>query len=184
LQSSPCDIELVERLQNGDIEAFDLLYKRYSGKLYAFGMKYLRSTMESEELVQSVFLKVWVNHNHLKKELSIRSYLFTIAYNEICNLFRERNYHRKFIDDTLYKDTQSSTSIEDRIDFQSVLTRVQQIVEKLPERQKSIFLKSREEGKSTKEIAEEVGLTPGSIDNYISDSLKFIRNSLRKERLT
>jgi RNA polymerase sigma-70 factor (family 1) len=184
LQSSPCDIELVERLQKSDIEAFDILYKRYSGKLYAFGVKYLRSAPEAEELVQSVFLKVWVNHSHLKKELSFRSYLFTIAYNEICNLFRERNYHRKFIDDTLYKETQSSASIEDCIDLQSMLTRVQQIVEKLPERQRSIFLKSRNEGKSTKEIAEEVGLSPGSIDNYISDSLKFIRNRLRKEHLT
>jgi RNA polymerase sigma-70 factor (ECF subfamily) len=59
LNSIPDDIELVERLQKGDVEAFDLIYEKYSGKLYAFGLKYLQSTAEAEELVQAVFLKIW-----------------------------------------------------------------------------------------------------------------------------
>ena len=161
------DIELVERLQKGEVEAFDSIYNKYSGKLYAFGLKYLRSKAEAEELVQSVFLKVWENYKNLKKESSFKSYLFTIAYNEICNLFRKRNYRQKFINDTLYENTQTSYEIETSIDCQSVLDQVQQIIDKLPEKQKIIFLKSRHEGKSTKEIAEEIGLSPGTVDNYI-----------------
>jgi RNA polymerase sigma-70 factor (family 1) len=183
LKLLPDDSELVERLHKGDIEAFDLIYDKYSRKLYAFGLKYLRSTDEAEELVQSVFLKLWENYSKLKKELSFKSYLFTIAYNDICKLFRKRNYQQKFISDTLYENPQASSEIEDGIDFQSVLDRVQQIIHKLPERQKTIFLKSRQEGKSTKEIAEEVGLSPGTVDNYISESLKFIRSRLLNENL-
>jgi len=60
---------------------------------------------------------------------------------------------------------------------------VELIVNKLPEKQKTIFLKSRKEGKSTKEIAEEVGLSPGTVDNYISESLKFIRRRLQNENM-
>lgn len=177
------DIELVERLQKGEVEAFDSIYNKYSGKLYAFGLKYLRSTAEAEELVQSVFLKVWENHKSLKKESSFKSYLFTIAYNEICNLFRKRSYRQKFINDTLYENAQSSYEIETGIECQSVLNQVQQIIEKLPERQKIIFRKSRYEGKSTKEIAEEIGLSPGTVDNYISDTLKYIRSKMQSENL-
>ena len=179
----PSDIELVEKLQKGDIEAFDMIYVKYSGKLYAFGLKYLRSHTETEELVQSVFLKVWENYKNLKKESSFKSYLFTIAYNDICKLFRKRNYLQKFIIDTLHENSQSSSETEEGIDYQSVLERVQQIVEKLPEKQKTIFLKSRQEGKSTKEIAKDVGLSTGTVDNYISESLKFIRSRLRNENL-
>jgi len=179
----PGDNELVERLQKGDVEAFDLIYDKYSGKLYAFGLKYRKSTAEAEELVQCVFLKLWENYKNLKKESSFKSYLFTIAYNDICKLFRKGNYQQKFIDDTLYENSQSSTEIEDGIDYQSVLERVQQIVDKLPERQKTIFLKSRQEGKSSKEIAKEVGLSPGTVDNYISEALKFIRSRLKNESL-
>ena len=179
----PNDIVLVENLQKGSIDAFDLLYEKYSGKLYSFGLKYLRSTDEAEELVQSVFLKIWENHKILRKESSFKSYLFTIAYNDICKLFRKRNYNKKFIEETLYENNQHSTQSEESIDYQSVLARVRHIVDKLPERQRKIFEMSRFEGKSTKEISEEIGLSPGTIDNYISKSLKFIRSRLYNENL-
>jgi RNA polymerase sigma-70 factor (family 1) len=177
----PTDNELVVSLQKGDVEAFDLIYAKYSGKLYAFGLKYLRSKEEAEELVQSVFLKLWENHKNLRKELSFKSYLFTIAYNDICKLFRKRNYKQRFISETIYENSQLSSESEEELDYKSLLERVQKIIEKLPERQKSIFVKSRQEGKSSKEIAEEVGLTSGTVDNYISESLKFIRIRLRNE---
>jgi RNA polymerase sigma-70 factor (family 1) len=184
LKSFPSDSDLVERLQKGDVEAFDLIYEKYSGKLYAFGLKYLRSKAEAEELVQSVFLKLWENFKNLNKELSFKSYLFTIAYNDICKLFRKRNYFQEFINETLYENSQSSSETEDNIDHLSVLERMQKIVDKLPERQKIIFLKSRLEDKSTKEIAREVGLSPGTVDNYISESLKFIRARLQNEKMS
>jgi len=176
------DIELVERLQKGDIDAFDVLYDKYSGKLYAFGLKYLKSTDEAEELIQSIFLKLWENYKNLNKELSFKSYLFTIAYNDICKLFRKRNFHQKFIEDTLYDCSQASSNMEDGIDYQSVLEQVQHIVDLLPEKQKTIFQR-RKEGKSTKEIAGEVGLSPGTVDNNISATMKFIRSHLKDESL-
>ena len=179
----PDDIELVEKLQKGDIEAFDLLYEKYSGKLYRFGLKYLKSTAEAEELVQSVFLKLWENYKTLKKESSFKSYLFTIAYNDICKLFRKRTYNQKFIKEKLYENSQSSSQSEESVDYQSALTQVRKIIDKLPERQRTIFEKSRFEGKSTKEISEEIGLSCGTIDNYISKSLKFIRFRLQNENL-
>lgn len=183
VKALPGDNELVERLQKGDVEAFDLIYAKYSGKLYAFGLKYRRSTAEAEELVQSVFLKLWENHKSLKTESSFKSYLFTIAYNDMCKLFRKWNYQQKFISDTLYENSQPSTDIEDGIDYQSVLDRVEKIIHKLPEKQRIIFVKSRQEGKSSKEIAKEVGLSPGTVDNYISEALKFIRSRLHQETI-
>ena len=177
------DNELVKRLQKGDVEAFDLIYEKYAGKLYSFGLKYLRSAEESEELVQSVFIKIWENHRSLDKELSFKSYLFTIAYNDICKLFRKRNYMQKFISEAIYENRLSSSETEEKIDYQSVLNRVMQIIDKLPKRQKEIIRKSRLDGKPTREIAEELKLSPGTVDNYISESLKFIRKHLKSEDL-
>jgi RNA polymerase sigma-70 factor (family 1) len=183
LKLFPNDTELVERLQKGDIEAFDLIYEKYSGRLYSFSLKYLRSKEEAEELIQSVFLKLWENYKNLKKESSFKSYLFTITYNEICKIFRKRNYQQKFINDSLYENPRSSFEIEEEIDYKSILDSVQQVVDKLPEMQKNIFLKSREEGKSAKEIAKEIGISPGTVDNYISKAMKSIRVRLRYENL-
>jgi len=177
------DTELVKRLQKGNVEAFDLLYEKYSVRLYSFGLKYLRSASETEELVQSVFLKIWENHRQLKKELSFKSFLFTIAYNDICKLFRKRKYTQIFIDEAIHENNQSSSETVERIDYQSTLSRVVQIIDKLPQRQKDIIRKSRLEGKPSKEIAEEMKLSSGTVDNYISEALKYIRGHLRKEDL-
>jgi len=183
LKVFPEDIELVEDLQKGGIEAFDLTYEKYSKKLYSFGLKYLRSADEAEELVQLVFLKLWENHKTLKKDTSFKSYLFTIAYNDICKLFRKRAYYQKFIEDSIYENSQFSSRSEESIDYKSLLAQVEKIIAKLPERQRTIFEKSRFEGKTTREIADEIGLSPGTIDNYISLSLKFIRSRLQNENL-
>ncbi|MEI6142518.1 MAG: RNA polymerase sigma-70 factor [Mariniphaga sp.] len=179
MKEFPGDIELVLKLQNGDVEAFDLVYHKYAGKLYAFTFRYLKSTFETEELVQSVFLKVWENHRSLRSETSFKSYLFTIAYNEICNTFKRRVYLRRFIGEQLSEKSPVSSDTEELIDYHFTKEQVASIVAKLPERQRAIFAKSRDEGKSNKEIALELGLSSGTVDNYISDSLRFIRNHLQ-----
>lgn len=183
METWPEDIELIERLQKGDVEAFDIVFSKYSGKLFKFGLKYLRSVADTEELVQSVFLKVWEGRHKLRKELSFNSYLFTIAYNDICKLFRKRSYQQKFISDTLAENPELSHRIEDGIDYQSVLDRINQIINIMPDRLKTVFIKSREEGKSSVEIASELGLAAGTVDNYISEALRFIRNRLKSEDL-
>ena len=175
----PLDNELIEDLRKGDVEAFDLVYEKYAQKLYAFSLKYLKSVEESEELVQSVFLKLWENQQNLKKGTSFQSYLFTIAYNEICNLFRRREYQKKFVVEKMTEFQESYDAVENKMDYQSVLQQVETIIAKLPEKQKIAFIKSRLEGKSTKEIASELALSPGTVDNYISEALKFIRKNLK-----
>ena len=180
----PADIELVLKLQKGDVEAFDLVYEKYAGKLYGFTLKYLKSTDETEELVQSVFLKVWENYKTLRKESSFKSYLFTIAYNEICNIFRRRSHLQKFIGEQINENSQTSNETEELIDYNSIRETVDQIIAKLPERQRTIFLKSRQEGKSNRDIAIEMGLSSGTVDNYISESLKFIRSNLQNKNFS
>ena len=88
---------------------------------------------------------------------------------------------QQFIKDSISENSLASSETEKSIDYQSVLTRVQQIADKLPEKQRNIFRKSRQEGKSSKEIAEELSLSPGTVDNYISEALKFIRRRLVSE---
>lgn len=175
------DIELVDRLKKGDLVAFDILFHKYSKRLYSFAFKYLRSKEESYELVQTVFLKLWENHRSLKRESSLKSFLFTIAYNEICSLFRRRICLQKYIDKTRFQKVDISTETEDDIDCKSLMERVNQIIAQLPDKQRSIFIKSRIEGQSSKAIASELGLSSKTIDNYISKILRVINENLAKE---
>jgi RNA polymerase sigma-70 factor (family 1) len=177
------ETELVSRLKKGDLDSFDAIYGIYSGKLYSFGMKYLRSEADAEELVQSVFLKIWENRQKLDKNLSFHSYLFTIAYNEVCKMFRQKKYLKKYVAETLYGSEESSSANEEGTDYRSVLREVNRIIAAMPEKQKKAFLKSKLEGKRSKEVAAELGLSPSTVDNYVSAALKTLKAGIRKENL-
>ncbi len=184
LKIFPEDIDLVSKLQKGDVEAFDLVYTKYAGKLYGFAYKYLKSKAETEEMVQSVFLKIWENHKTLRKESSFKSYLFTIAYNEICTNFKRRIHLKKFMDEQLIEKAIVTSDTDELVNYNSIKEQVDRIIDRLSERQRLIFLKSRQEGKTTKEIAQELGLSSGTVDNYISESLKFIRSNLQDKNFS
>lgn len=175
------DSQLIDRLQKGELDAFDILFNKYSVKLFSFAYRYLRCREESSELVQSVFLKLWENHRNLKRESSLKSYLFTIAYNEICSHFRRRICLQKYFDHIRMERSHISNETEENIDCNSLIERLYEIFKQLPERQRSIFLKSRIEGKPSKLIAYELGLSPGTIDNYISKTLRIIDEKLFEE---
>lgn len=178
------DNDLAERLRKGDLEAFDMIYDMYAGKLYAFAMRYLKSGDEAEELVQSVFMKVWENHRRIDHSLSFRSYLFTIAYNDICKLFRRQGYLQKYVTETMYENRQSTSETEEGTEYQSLLGEVQRLLASLPESQKKAFIMSKIEGKPSREVANQLGLSPGTVDNYISGALKMLRSRITGKELS
>ena len=176
------DHELVEKLQQGDLDAFDQIFKRYGKRLFGFALKYLKSKEETEGLVQDVFLKIWENRNKIKKEASLKSYLFTIAYHNMCRIFRKRQVYMKFVKESDVEKNSSFDS-DEQMEYKAQLEQVDKLIEKLPEKQKQIFIKSRREGKSAKEIAEEMNLAPGTVDNNISTALKFLRKHISPDYL-
>ena len=177
----PSDADLVRKLRDGDVNAFDLIYMRYAARLHAFGLKYLRSREEAEELVQSVFLKIWEKRRTLDVSFSFKSFLFTIAYHDICKLFRNRKYFRELTARLLLENSLVTNETENRLEYESLLEKVDQLVDNLPEKQRVVFLKSRKEGKTAREIAAELGLSPGSVDNYNSATLRYLRTHLKAE---
>jgi RNA polymerase sigma-70 factor (family 1) len=176
------DRELVSSLRQGDAEAFNKLFQKYSNRIYGFSLRYLKSEPDAEELVQNVFIKIWENRKTLKKDASFKSYLFTIAYNDILKFFRSKSYHQAYVREAIAVANIEDNSAE-RIDYASVLGEVDKLIEQLPERRRIIFIKSRQEGKSSKEIAAELDISPGTVDNNISEALKFLRKNLKSELL-
>lgn len=171
--------QLVRNLSKGSILAFNTLFRFYSGKLYRFVNGYLRSPEESEEVVQEVFLTLWEKRTELKDELSLRSYLFTIAFNVVKKHFRSKSYLKKYLDSGLWSDINMDTT--GTIDYDSVYNFIKDLIERLPERRKEIFIRSRFEGMSIAEIAQELGISHKTVENQITAALKFLRQNLDRE---
>jgi RNA polymerase sigma-70 factor (ECF subfamily) len=159
------------------------LFEIYGQKLYGFALKYLKSQTEAEELVQEVFVRVWENRKSLNSDFSFKSYLFTIALNQVRKYFKKRAISLRYLASLNEADIDFDNQTAEYIDYTSVLQRIDQVVASFPERKKQIFLKSRKEGKSSKEIAKELDITVGAVDNQISQAIKMIREVLKNEGL-
>ncbi|HAQ19751.1 MAG TPA: RNA polymerase sigma-70 factor [Prolixibacteraceae bacterium] len=173
---------LVQLLQKGNVAAFDSLFEVYSPKLFGFALKYFKNETDAEELVQEVFVKVWENRATLKSELSFKSYLFTIALNQIRKHFNKKATSLRYLDSLQYDPEFSDQVAND--DYETTLRQIYLILDQMPERRREIFQKSKLEGKSSKEVALELNISPGTVDNQVSEALRFIRSRLKTENLS
>jgi RNA polymerase sigma-70 factor (ECF subfamily) len=149
------------------------------GRLYRFAYGYLRSEELSEELVQEVFTRIWENRKSLKYDYSFKSYLFTIAFNIIKKHFRREACISEYFNKRIAEDFDLETT--KKITYDSLYQYVSTLVDQLPERRKEIFIKSRFEGLSIKEIAVELKISHKTVENQLTDALKFIRKNLKSE---
>ena len=171
--------QLVYSLAKGNILAFNTIFREYSNRLYHFALGYLKSEDEAEELVQEVFTIIWEKRAELKEELSFKSYLFTIAFNIIRKHFRTRSLCSEYFKSVNGEDLSMQTSQE--ITYNSLFQFITELVNQLPEKRKIIFIKSRFEGLSIKEISEELQISHKTVENQLTDALKFIRSNLNNE---
>ena len=170
------DGQLINDIRKNDIKAFDILFAKYSKKIYGFAFRYLKSDVDAEGVVQDVFMYIWNNRSNLETDTNFKSYLFTISMNLIRKVFRREAYKSKFLSESY--STELDNSVDEKMEYASLLEEVDKLIEKMPERRRTIFIKSRKLGMSSKEIAKELGITSGAVDNQISEALKFLRKKI------
>jgi RNA polymerase sigma-70 factor (ECF subfamily) len=183
MTEKPDEHLMIQLLQKGNVVAFDSLFDVYSPKLFGFAVKYFKNETDAEELVQEVFVKVWERRHTINSELSFKAYLFKIALNYIRKYFNKRAISLRYLESL--QNNPEMTAIEPFMEdnFESVLQKITLIIEQMPPRRREIFVKSKLEGKSSKEIAAELKITTGTVDNHVSEGLRFIRTHISSENL-
>ncbi|MCG6189706.1 RNA polymerase sigma factor [Maribellus maritimus] len=179
MKKTDTNTDLVKLLKNGDMSAFDIIYKKYSRRLYGFVFRYVKQEADTEEIVQEVFVKIWKSREKLNIYSSFESFLFTIAHNATVNLLKKRATEQKYVEhikslqciDEAYEFT-------DEIHYKELKQKFQDLLNELSPRQKEIFQLSREEELSHKEIAEKLGISVHTVKNHLVTTLSFLRSKL------
>ena len=161
-----------------DDDTFELLFKTHFKALHAYGMSILRDEQEAEEIVQQVFLKFWEKRNTLTIETSVKAYLYKSVYNDCLNHLRNFKTRLKYQGEAqrmtdLY-ERPASARVEMN-EFQNILN---EAINELPEKCRTIFQMSRFEELKYKEIAEKLGLSVKTVENQMSKALKILRLEL------
>lgn len=169
---------LVQSLREGDSNAFDKLFAVYGGRLFGFVYGYLKVKEEAEDVVQDAFLCVWRAKKNLNPDLSFKSYLFKIAYHRILEHFEYVTRQQKYVHQILEDSVEFTDDMDDRLNYQMLLDKVELCIEQLPSRQKEVLIKKRKEGFSVKEISVQLSISPKTVENHLSEALKKLKKEL------
>lgn len=172
--SHPNDL-LLEQLKSGDRRAFTLLFDYYYTGLVVFADRYMHDLELSEDIVQSVFVRLWENRQSIQSS-SICYYLSSAVKNNCIDLIRKKETQEKYV------RRQLSGNVDSGADFWAE-SELEQMIEKsianLPPRCAEIFRMSRFDGLKTHEIAEKLQLSNRTVETQISNALKVLRKDLK-----
>jgi len=173
--------EELELLRNASKQSFEVLYNRYSGKLYNFVMKVSKGNIYiAEELVQRTFIKVWETKEYINPEKSFISYLCTIAKNMLLNEYKHQTIQYIFKEYIKVKATDNYNFTEKEVDKNLLEEYIDKLIDKLPPKRREVFILSRKEGFSNKKIAERLQITESTIETQLLKALTFMKNQMRK----
>lgn len=179
MNNNKSNTELIKLLKKGDMAAFDAIYNQYCHKLHQFVFMYLKQEEDAEEVVQEVFIKIWESREKVDVYLSFESFLFTIAYNSTMSLLRKRvseTKSREYLKSLQKIETEEK--VIDEIQYNELNNKVQSLLEQLTPRQSEIYLLSREEGLSHKEIAIKLNISESTVNNHLVTILKFLKSNI------
>ena len=173
----------MKRLKEGDEAAFESIYWKYNSHVFNFINSLLYDRILSEDITQSVFMKIWEKHESIDLDKGFDAYLFTIARNMV---YKETE-NRLLSESAFYALSQQQTNedvlTEEKIDADSLRLYIDKLIEQLPLSRKEIFKLSRRDHLSNKEIAIRLSISEKTVETQLYRSLRFLKQKLSDDNL-
>lgn len=170
---------IITALANDNEAPMEELFNYYYPRLLNFSRKFLKIEEGIDDIIQEVFIKIWQNRKNIKNTATFNSFIFTITRNLLLNELRSRLNNEKTRDEIRNLSIAQEYSSLEEIEYNDVKEKVEQLIDTLPERQKEIFVLSRTEGLSHKEIAEKLGINTKTVEYHITLAVKYLKDNLK-----
>jgi RNA polymerase sigma-70 factor (ECF subfamily) len=183
--NQPSDAALMERVQQRDSSALEMLYDRYARPVYSLVLRISQQPASAEEIVQDVFLQLWRNAGSFQITRGpLESWLFTMARNRALDFLRlKREKQRRREDSTDFNVLFSAVTrpdLEGDIDRSRRAKKVRAVMSSLPESQRRAIELAFFDGMSHSEISEAMGEALGTVKSWIRGGLLRLRQSLEE----
>jgi len=174
-QSPYNERELLKLVAASDKNAFTQVYNNYRNKIYSIAFELTESSVVAEEIVQDVFLKIWVKRTTLDEVTHFRAYLFTITRNYVFTalkrIARQETIEVNAMQDAplYYHDT------ENRVLNNEYTRLIQAAIDRLPEQQRQVYNLIKKEGLKREEAAAALRLSPETVKTHLAQAMRSIR---------
>ncbi|MCO5240054.1 MAG: sigma-70 family RNA polymerase sigma factor [Chitinophagaceae bacterium] len=165
--------QVVREMINNDISAFDAVYWKYHKAVYLNIIKLVKDPEVSKDILQEVFVALWIKRQTLNPEMGIGGWLFTTSYHKSVDYLK--------ITQTASRFTREQHIIEVWVDpgkeeeKESRLQLIQQAVSNLSPQKRKVFELCKYKGKTYEETARELNISKYTVKEYLSESLSYIK---------
>jgi len=176
--------ELLTRVARGDETAFHTLFSQYSHKVYHSALRLLQSASHAEDVLQEVFMKIWLGREKLPGINCFSAYLNTITRNHIYNALRKLAGEELLLEKLFSPPPAANrpdTAIEN-MSLKELQDALQKVMATLTPQQKKVFELSRMEGLKHEEIALRLNISRETVKKHVSEALRIIRGQLLRYR--
>lgn len=166
---------LQQLLHNDEDQFMEYIFRTYYAPLCKTVYNITRDSDAAEDIVQDVFMKVWRRKSQLDFSKSIKSYLFRSSVNTALNYLEKNRRNTSMEESEAGSMRMAINTTEDAIGYQEVNHRIQQALETLPPKCRTVFSLSRYDELSYAEIAEQLDISVKAVEKHMGKALKHMR---------
>lgn len=175
------NLEMVlQNLANDDKKALEELFNYYYPRLYHFSKTFLKLEEGIDDILQDVFIKIWNHRTNIHSSETFNPFIFTVTRNLLLNELRSRLNDQKLKEKVQKLSLPEEYNSYEKMEYSELKNMVDQIVSNLPEKQQEVFVLSRNQGLSHKEIAEKLEISTKTVEYHISQSTSTIKSKLKQ----
>ena len=177
-QDIACKPDCLERFVKGDRKAFDWLYKNYSRKVFNYAMIITGDESLSEDIVQDVFLRLWMNREKLSGINNFNGYLYRMQKNLVTNFMKRKvaeSHMKERYEQKLFLSDHQSINL---LDFKEQQSRIENLIRNLSKQQQIVFRLNKEYGWKRNQIAYALQISPFTVKCHLQKALTHLRNEL------
>jgi RNA polymerase sigma-70 factor (ECF subfamily) len=180
---APADeAHILKQLSQGSEQAFNVILDRYESRVFHVALRILRSRELAREVVQEVFLKIWIKREMFAEYEGIEGFCFTAARNQTLNMLDKLANQGKLQYEYLLGQEQATQSVENSFDFEFLEEHYQGLLkrsmDKLPEEQLQVYRLFNEEKLPIKDIATQLNLTTSTVKYRLKQVRRFLRDEI------
>ena len=167
---------LLAAIARGDHHAFRKLFDQYHHKVYSYSVKFLRSEVLAEEIVQEVFINIWLGRAKAPEITNFGGYLRVITKNMTLNALKKIALQFRLSKAQMNSWTEVDNDTEQNIRLKETRELLTEAISKLPKQQRLIYQMCHIDGLKQKEAAEQLNISPLTVKAHLRDATKTIRN--------
>jgi len=170
---------LLEQISRGNRKAYAELYELYVPRIYKYLFPFSNQSKEdTEEVIQEIFLKIWIRKEKLSDIESFASYLFRMAKNQLLDQYQRQGTYQRILQ--FIKSEEEVSTVHEKVVYDEYYKIAQVALRKLSPQRRKIFEMRTQQDMAIDDIAIQLNITNSAVKKQLYEAIHFVKRYLRK----